>query len=182
MRPVSDAFLLNLAEVSATLVGLFLVGVFFYAETGFRRLARNRELVERYFRSGTRISLIIFAFPIGLSLTLVILTPVWNTALFAVLSLILVAANVDSAARIWPMARTTRSTVLLVNEVIGTVGVAIVVALPWILGGLHPTREHLTWSILLAFVVGSLSVGALMLSVVDFGSSERDEREPRDDS
>jgi hypothetical protein len=29
MRQVSDAFLLNVAEVSATLIGLFLVGVFF---------------------------------------------------------------------------------------------------------------------------------------------------------
>jgi hypothetical protein len=29
MKPISDAFLLNVAEVSATLVGLFLVGVFF---------------------------------------------------------------------------------------------------------------------------------------------------------
>jgi hypothetical protein len=38
MRDVSDDFLLNVAEVSATLIGLFLVGVFFYVETGFRRL------------------------------------------------------------------------------------------------------------------------------------------------
>jgi hypothetical protein len=38
MREVSDAFLLNVAEVSATLIGLFLIGVFFYVETGFRRL------------------------------------------------------------------------------------------------------------------------------------------------
>jgi hypothetical protein len=29
MRQVSDAFLLNMAEVSATLIGLFLVGVSF---------------------------------------------------------------------------------------------------------------------------------------------------------
>jgi hypothetical protein len=30
MREVSDAFLLNMAEVSAALIGLFLVGVLFY--------------------------------------------------------------------------------------------------------------------------------------------------------
>ena len=35
MRRVPDAFLLNMAEVTATLIiGLFLVGVFFYVETG----------------------------------------------------------------------------------------------------------------------------------------------------
>ena len=37
MRQVSDAFLLNMAEVSGTLIGLFLVGVFFYVDSGFRR-------------------------------------------------------------------------------------------------------------------------------------------------
>ena len=38
MREVSDAFLLNMAEVSAALIGLFMVGIFFFADTGFRRL------------------------------------------------------------------------------------------------------------------------------------------------
>jgi hypothetical protein len=33
MREVSDAFLLQVAEISATLIGLFLVGLFFYIET-----------------------------------------------------------------------------------------------------------------------------------------------------
>ena len=55
MKPVSDAFLLNMAEVSATLIGLFLVGVFFYVETGFRRLEPDaRAAMEPYMRSGTR--------------------------------------------------------------------------------------------------------------------------------
>ena len=30
MRQISDAFLLNMAEVSSALIGLFLVGVFFW--------------------------------------------------------------------------------------------------------------------------------------------------------
>jgi hypothetical protein len=34
LRPVSDALLLNIAEISAAVVGLFLVGVFCYLETG----------------------------------------------------------------------------------------------------------------------------------------------------
>lgn len=40
MRQVSDAFLLSMAEVSAGLIGLFLVGMFFYVETGFASSAR----------------------------------------------------------------------------------------------------------------------------------------------
>jgi hypothetical protein len=64
MREISDAFLLNVAEVSATLIGLFLVGVFFYVETGFRRLGHHRDVVEPYFRSATRIVLILYALPL----------------------------------------------------------------------------------------------------------------------
>jgi hypothetical protein len=51
MWPVSDGFLLTLAEVSASLIGLFLVGVFFYVETGLRRSDRARALFEPYLRA-----------------------------------------------------------------------------------------------------------------------------------
>jgi hypothetical protein len=37
VREVSDELLFNVAEVSGTLVGLFLVGVLFFAESGIRR-------------------------------------------------------------------------------------------------------------------------------------------------
>src|SRR5919106_2494952 len=97
MRQVSDAFLLNMAEVSATLIGLFLVGVFFYVETGLRRWDRARAAFEPYLRAGTRITLIVFAIPLGLSLALVALELFWARLLFVVLSLLLIAANVDSA-------------------------------------------------------------------------------------
>ena len=120
MRQVSNAFLLNMAEVSATLIGLFLVGVFFYVESGFRRFDRARERFEPYLRSGTRITMIVFAISLGLSLALVALTLPWARALFAVLSLVLVAANVDSALRVRGVKKATGSTALLVNEVLAT--------------------------------------------------------------
>jgi hypothetical protein len=172
MREVSDGFLLNMAEVSGTLIGLFLVGVFFYVETGFRRFDRNREVVEPYFRAGTRIVLVLFAIPLGLSITLVVLEPIWNKILFALLSILLVAANIDTAARIRAVSRVTRSTALFVNEVAGTVAVVTLVVVPWILGGFHPSREDLTWAILLAFVSGFLSICALVLSVFDIARFE----------
>ena len=50
--------------------------------------------------------------------------------------------------------------------------VAILVLLPWILGGLHPSREDLTWAILLSFAGGFLSVGALVLSVLDVAEDD----------
>jgi hypothetical protein len=172
MRPVSDGFLLNMAEVSGSLIGLFLVGVFFYVETGFRRIDRSRDVVEPYMRAGTRIVLILFAVPLLLSLTLVILEPIWNRVLFAVLSVMLLAANIVTAARLRAFARATRSAAMVVNEVAGTVGVVALVTLPWILGGLHPTREDLVWAILLAFTTGFLSISALVLSAFDMARSE----------
>jgi hypothetical protein len=173
MQEVSDAFLLNVAEISATLIGLFLVGVFFYVETGFRRLAEvGHGVVEPYFRAGTRIVLLLYALPLGLSLTLVVLGPNWNRVLFALMSVILVAANIDSLARVRPFAKITGSTVLLMNELVGTAAVLAIVVTPWALGGLHPTREDLTWAILLSLGTGFLSVSTLVLSVFETSGSE----------
>jgi hypothetical protein len=172
MRQVSNAFLLNMAEVSATLIGLFLVGVFFYVDTGFRRWGLARERFEPYLRSGTRITMIVFAISLGLSLALVALTLPWARALFAVLSLVLVAANVDSAVRVRGVKKATGSTALLVNEVVATAMVVVLVVLPWALGGLHPTREDLTWAILLAFATGFTSISALVLFVLDLARFE----------
>jgi hypothetical protein len=173
MKPVTDAFLLNVAEVSATLIGLFLVGVFFFVETGFRRLGDDvRAVMEPYFRAGTRIVLLLFALSLFLSLTLVVLEPNWNRVLFALFSLMLVAANVDCVIQIQPVVRVTRSPILVVNEALGTALVAALVVIPWALGGFHPDRQDLTWSILLSFAAGLLSVSALVLSVFDTATHE----------
>jgi hypothetical protein len=172
VRQVSDAFLLNMAEVSATLIGLFLVGVFFYVETGLRRWDRARAAFEPYLRAGTRITLIVFAIPLGLSLALVALELFWARLLFVVLSLLLVAANIDSAVRIRGVAKVTGSTALLVNEVVTSALAPALVALPWILGGLRPSREDLTLALILAFAAGLLSIGATVMSAFDVARLE----------
>ena len=167
MGAVSDGFLLNIAEVSASLIGLFLVGMFFYVETGFRRAIRARDVVEPYFRASTRIVLILYSIPLVLSLTLVVLEPVWSRTLFVLLSLGLLAANIDTAARIRSVARVFRSTALVVNEAAGSAAVIATVTVPWILGGFHPTREDLTWAIMLAFASGFASICVAVLSAFD---------------
>ena len=175
MKPVSDSFLLQVAEVSAGLIGLFLVGVFFYVETTFRRSQEARDVADPYFRASARIVLILFAIPIGLSMTLVALEPAWSRVVFVVLSVVLVAANVDTARRVRTVTAVTRSGVLLVTEALGTIAVAMLVSLPWILGGLHPSREDLTWAILLSFATGFLSIGAVVTSAFDVARlDERD--------
>jgi hypothetical protein len=174
MRPVSNAFLLNMAEVSATLIGLFLVGVFFYVETGFHRIERARAAFEPYLRAGTRITLIVFAIPLGLSMSLVALELVWSRVLFLILSVMLIVANVDTVRRIGESTRATRSTGLLINEAVTTLLSVTLLVLPWALGGLHPDRQDLTWAILLAFAAGFLSIAATVLSAFDLARLERD--------
>jgi hypothetical protein len=172
MREVSDDFLLNMAQVSAQLVGLFLVGVFFFVETGFGRAREGNELVIPYFRASTKIVLALYAIPIFLSLSLVVLEPVWSRALFAVMSAVLLLANYDTLARMWDILKVRSSPMLLANELIGTVMALVLVVIPWVLGGLDPSREDLTWSILLSFVAGFLSVGTMVLSAFDVARSE----------
>jgi hypothetical protein len=165
VRQVSDDFLLNMAEVTATLIGLFLVGVFFYADS-LQRGDRAQTISRAYLRSGTRITLIVLAIPLGVSLSLVALEPAWSRTLFAVLSVVLLAANVDSILHL----RGVRSVALVVNELVATAMTVALVTIPWILGGLEPTREDLTWSILLAFAAGLLSITAIVMSVFDVPS------------
>jgi hypothetical protein len=47
---------------------------------------------------------------------------------------------------------------LVGSEVIATAGAVLVIAVPWVLGGLDPSREDLTWAILLAFASGIFSI------------------------
>jgi hypothetical protein len=172
MLEVSDAFLLNLAEVSATLIGLFIVGIFFYVETGSRQLHRARGVVEPYMRSATRIVLILYAIPLLVSLALVVLDVLWARLLFLVLSIMMLAANVDTVRRIRAVGRSTRSLALVANEAVSTVGVLVVVLIPWVLGGLEPTREHITLALLISFGMGFLSIGVAVLSAFDVGRFE----------
>jgi uncharacterized membrane protein YoaK (UPF0700 family) len=163
VQPVSDDFLLTMAQVSATLIGLFLVGVFFFVEGPLRVRSSTSAISRQYLRSGTRITLIVFAIPLGVSLALVALDIVWARTLFAALSAVLIVANVDSIRRV----RGERSMVLLANEAATTGLTLLLVILPWALGGLRPTRENLTWAILLAFAAGVLSVSTAVMSAFD---------------
>jgi len=169
---VTDGFLLNMAEVSATLIGLFFVGVFFYVESGLRRLEHVRAVFEPYLRAGTRITLIVFAIPLGLSLTLVALDLVWSRILFALLCATLIAANVDTLVRIGGATRATRFRGFLLLELVTTALTVLLIVLPWALGGLHPTREDLLWAILLSFAAGFLSICATVMSVFEMSRLE----------
>jgi hypothetical protein len=171
MREVSDGFLLGIAEISAGFAGLFLVGVFFYVESGFRR-SPVRAAFEPYLLASTRIVLVLFAITVGLSLCLIVLEMWWNRVIFAALSLLLVGTNAGTVWQMRSFRGIGKSPILLMTEVVGTASVVLIVVLPWALGGVEPSREDLTWAILISFAAAFLSVAATVLSVFDIERAE----------
>jgi enamine deaminase RidA (YjgF/YER057c/UK114 family) len=173
VRPVTDELLLGIAGVTATVMGLFFVGVLLFIEAGMRRSEDSgHALLRPYLRAGTRIVLVVFAIPLLLPLALAAFDLSWCRALFVVMSVVLIAANVDSAVRVGTT-RITGARTLLVNEIAGTAGVVAIVALPWILGGARPDREDLTLASLLALATAFFSVGAVVLAAFDIWRLDR---------
>jgi hypothetical protein len=74
MREIADDFLLGVAEVSASLLGLFFVGIFLYVQTVLGR-ERDRLVDALYIRSSAQVVIALSAISIGLSLSLVALEP-----------------------------------------------------------------------------------------------------------
>lgn len=64
----------------------------------------------------------------------------------------------------------------MANEIFATALTILLIVLPWVLGGLRPAREDLTWAILLSFAAGFLSICATVMSVFDMSCLETVER------
>jgi 2-iminobutanoate/2-iminopropanoate deaminase len=168
VRPVTEGLLLGIAGVSATVVGLFLVGAFFYVEAGMRQQdGQARAAMQPYMRAGTRIVMLLFALALFVSLALAALDLSWARALYVVLTLLLVVANVETALRVRSVRLPGQPRTLLLNEIVGTIGVVLIVVLPWVLGGWRPGREELTLAALLALGTAFVSVGTMALSAFD---------------
>ena len=168
MLAIADDFLLHVAEVSASLVGLFFVGIFLYVQTVLGR-GRERLVEAPYIRSSAQTVIVLYALSIGLSLTLVALEPIWNRLLYVLLSILLVVATVDRLRHFRRLGRRA-APMLVATEAIATAGAVLVVAVPWVLGGIDPSREDLTLGILIAFATGILSIWAMVRIAFDIGS------------
>lgn len=173
MNPVADDFLIAVAEISAALIGLFLVGMIFYIQTGFDRLERSRSVVEPYFRAATLITFIAFAIPLGVSLTLVALPIAWSRLLYVVLVVGLIVVNISTVKTVRECVRVTGLRLLLLMEGVGTVVVVAMVTLPVVTGGLRPEREDFVPVILLSLGIGFLSTCVLVLTLFDIARFER---------
>ena len=77
---VSEGLLLTVAQIAATLIGLLLVGMFFYVETGFRRLTTVQVEAGAFLRATTKLVLLLYALVLAVSLALVAFEPLVVTA------------------------------------------------------------------------------------------------------
>jgi hypothetical protein len=180
MREIADDFLLHVAEISATLVGLFFVGIFLYVQTALGR-GRDPIVEARYVRSSAQVVIVLSAISIGLSLTLVALEPIWNRLLFVALSILLIVATVDQVRRVRELAQTMAVPMLVGSEVIATAAAVLVITVPWVLGGADPSREDFTWAILLAFASGIFSIWAMVMIAFDIGARSQADGGPPSD-
>lgn len=168
MREVNAELLVGLAGIAATLVGTFLVGVFFYLESGHRRARRAEVNADQYLRSGVRGVFLIFALPLIVSLMLANLNAVWGTLVFIALSALLVVATLDSVHKLLRRGGSWGSVAIIINEVVATTATLFIVTLPWIIGdGWVPPPSAFIPSLVLALGSGFFSTVALVMTLFD---------------
>lgn len=162
-----NEFLLGVSGVAATLIGTFIVGVFFYIDTDLHRMLMSSDAADRYLRSGVRWVFVIYALPLFVPLTLAAFEPIWGTAVFIGLSVILLLSTMDTGRRIVKSGRMGVSPSLAVNHWASTAGVIVLVALPWIIGGWVPPATAFIPSTIIAIAVGFTSTAALIMTQFD---------------
>ena len=101
MEPVSEGFLLTISSISAGLIGLFLVGMTIYIQTGYDTHEKSRRVVEPYFRAATLITFIAYSVrevqrDVGLSL-LTMVEVVGSVAIAAMIILPLATGGINPA-------------------------------------------------------------------------------------
>ncbi len=165
---VTDEVLLGIAGIAATLVGTFIVAVFFYLDSVLHRSrGAAGSASDRYMRAGARWVLIAYSLPLIVPLALVGAEPVWARGAFLVFAAALVVATVDTTRRILKKGATRRSPALAANEVCTSLAVVALVVLPWMLGGSNPSPSDFVPSLLLALAIGFTSTATVIMSVFD---------------
>lgn len=168
MREVTDEFLLALAGIAATLVGTFIVAVFFYLDSALHRSGDAAgSPPDQYMRAGTRWVLIAYGLPLFVAIALVGVEPVWAAVTFLVFAAALVTATVDTTRRTARKGATRKSAALAANEICTSIVVVALAVLPWILGGSIPSPGDFVPSLLLALAIGFTSTAAVIMSVFD---------------
>ncbi|MBT2486205.1 MULTISPECIES: hypothetical protein [unclassified Microbacterium] len=159
--------MLGVAGVSATLIGTFIVGVFFYIDTDLHRRHMGSNAADRYLRSGVRWVFAVYALPLFVCLALAAFEPVWGGAIFIALSAILVLSTVDTGRMMSVRGGSGGSVALAVNQWLCTGAVVVLVSLPWVIGGWTPAATAFIPSMVLALASGFASTVALIMAQFD---------------
>lgn len=168
MGSVSDAFLLEVAGISASLLGFFVVGLFFYVQRGIFPHAADHA--QGYLKMAARTVIYLYGLAVLLSLSLVVLTSGYVALLYATLSVGLVGSVLQTALA----SRRLQSAigVRVMSQVAVWMATTLVVGIPWVLGGLAPSRPDFTWALMVICVFAFLSTVSLMLSTFDISDLE----------
>ena len=180
MEPVSEGFLLTLASISAGLIGLFLVGMVFYIQTGYETHEKSRHVVEPYFRAATTITFLAYSLPLGVSLTLIALPFFWSQLVYWALVAGLIAVNVTTVSSVRAVQKEIGLSLLTMVEVVGTLAILAMIVLPFATGGLSQGQEDLVPGLLISLGIAFLGTCALVLSLFDIARFERTSDDARD--
>lgn len=175
MRPISDGLLLTIAQIAATLMGLLLVGVFFYVESGFRRITTLRSAATRYLRATAKVVLLLYALVLALSLGIVMLEERWAAVLLALMSVALISSLVEWTGQSRQLRRAVR--IRGISALGGWVLTLVPLLSPWIVGGWPPTRETLTLTVALVGALAFANSVGLVLVAFDLADMEKAARE-----
>jgi hypothetical protein len=167
MQDVDQAFLLGFAGVAGTLLGTFVVGVFFYIDSEMHMRLEVSEAADRYQRSSIRWVFTAYSIALFIPLALAALHPVWGAIAFGLLGILLVAMTIDCVRRILTTGAAGSSRALVVNQWATVVVVALSLALPWTLGGWVPSAGAFVPSLLLLMASGFASTAALIMAQFD---------------
>ncbi len=168
VNPVSDSFLLELAGITASLLGFFVVGVFFYVQRGL--FPRAAQAAQQYMQASTRTVIVLYGMTLTVSLGLVVLKPSWAALLYFGFSIALLWSVIRTSVAISRLHRALE--IRVIPQIPMWLAAAACLGAPWVMGGTSPSRESLTVAILLLGVFAFASSASLVLSTFDISRLE----------
>lgn len=168
MVNVSDPFLLEFAGISASLLGFFVVGVFFYVERSIFPQAADEA--GRYLKAAVRSVIFLYGMATLLSLGLVVLTSGFASVLYLLLSagLVLSVAHTNAATR-----RLQRAVgVRVLSQTFTWFATTVILGLPWVVGGFTPSHSEFAWGLIFVGVFAFISSASFVLSAFDLSALE----------
>jgi hypothetical protein len=168
MNPVSDSFLLELAGITASLLGFFVVGVFFYVQRGL--FPHAAQAAQQYLQAATRTVIVLYGMTLSVSLGLVVLEPSGAALLYFCVSVVLLWSVVRTSMAISSLHEALE--IRVIPQIPMWLAAVASLTAPWVLGGAGPSREQLTVAILLLGTFAFASSASLVLSTFDISRLE----------